>query len=155
MRLKIRMGLGCAAFAGALVAVSFAGAQQKSTQITQGSFSYDASRETQIQGTVVSFTASSQIAPIGPHATIQTSSGNVDVHLGNADTMKINDMFLASGDSVKIVGASLNFGNGDVFLARVVQKGHQTVTLRNSKGIPLAPRHPGPVKARSAVGGAQ
>ena len=155
MKLKIRMCLGCAAFAGALVTVSFAGAQQKTTQITQGSFSYDASHETQIQGTVVSFTASSQTAPIGPHATIQTSSGNVDVHLGIAGTMKVNDVFLAPGDSVKIVGASHNFGNGNVFLARVLQKGNQTVTLRNAKGIPLAPRHPGPVKARSAVGGAQ
>jgi hypothetical protein len=155
MKLNIRRCLGSAAFAGALLSASFAGAQQKSTQTTQGSFSYDASRETQIQGTVVSFTASSQIAPIGPHATIQTSSGYVDVHLGNAETMKINDIFLASGDSVKIVGASHNFGNGDVFLARVLQKGKQTVTLRNAKGIPLAPRHAGPVKARSAVGGAQ
>jgi hypothetical protein len=155
MKLKIRMCLGCAAFAGALVAVSFAAAQQKTTQITQGSFSYDASHETQIQGTVVSFTASSQAAPIGPHATIQTSSGNIDVHLGNADTMKINDVFLASGDSVKIVGASQKFGNGDVFLARVLQKGNQIVTLRNLKGIPLVPRHPGPVKARSVVGGAR
>jgi hypothetical protein len=69
--------------------------------------------------------------------------------------MKINDIFLAPGDSVKIVGASRNFGNGNVFLARVLQKGNQTVTLRNAKGIPLAPRHPGPVKTRSAVGGAQ
>jgi hypothetical protein len=155
MKLKIRMYLGCAACSGFLLIASFAGAQQKTTQTTQGSFSYDASHETQIQGTVVSFTASSQTAPIGPHATIQTSSGNVDVHLGNSDTMKINDVFLAAGDSVKIVGASHNFGNGDVLLARVLQKGNQTVTLRNAKGIPLAPRHPGAVKARSVVGGAQ
>jgi hypothetical protein len=149
------MCLGCAAFAAALLAVPFSGAQQKQSLLPQAMAPYELSRETQLQGTVVSFTASSQIAPIGPHATIQTSSGIVDVHLGNASTMKINDIFLASGDSVKIVGESQNFGNGLVFLARVLQKGNQTVTLRNSKGIPIAPRRPGPVKARSAVGGAQ
>jgi len=155
MKLRIRICWGCAAVAGALVAVSFAGAQQKTAQTTQGSFSYDASHETQIQGTVMSFTDSSQAAPIGPHATIQTSSGTVDVHLGTAGMLKINDIFLAPGDSVKIVGETQNFGNGDVFLARVLQKGNQTVTLRNLKGIPLAPRHPGPVKARSVLGGAR
>src|SRR5580693_7013347 len=155
MKPKIRMCLGSAAFAGALLAVSFAGAQQKSAQIQQTSFSYDVSRETQIQGTVVSYTAGSQTAPVGPHALIRTSSGNVDVHLGNADTMKINDVFLAAGDSVKIVGASHNFGNGDVFLARVLQKGNQTVTLRNAKGLAIAPKRDGTVvKVRSAVGGA-
>jgi hypothetical protein len=156
MTLKIRMYLGSAAFAAALLSPSFAGAQQKTAQITQGSFAYDPSTETQIQGTVVSYTASSQTAPIGPRATIRTSSGNVDVHLGNADTMKINDVFLAAGDSVKIVGASHNFGNGDVFLARVLQKGNQTVTLRNAKGLAIAPKRDGTVvKVRSAVGGAR
>jgi hypothetical protein len=155
MRLKIQMCLGCAAFAAALVAAPFSGAQQKQTPAPQAAFSYDLSRETLLQGTVVSFAPGSQVAPIGPHATIQTSSGIVDVHLGNAATMKINDVFLAAGDSVKVVGASHNFGNGDVFLARVLQKGNQTVTLRNLKGIPIAPRRAGPVKARSAVGGAR
>ena len=154
MTLKLRMYLGGVALAGALLSASFAVAQQKTTQATQ-SFSYDVSRETQIQGTVVSYTASSTTAPIGPHAVIQTASGNVDVHLANADTMKINDVFLAAGDSVKIVGASHNFGNGDVFLARVLQKGNQTVTLRNAKGIPMAPKRGGAVQGRSIVGGAR
>jgi len=153
MKPKIRMCLGSAAFAGALLAVSFAGAQQKSAQIQQTSFSYDVSRETQIQGTVVSYTAASQTALAGPHALIRTSSGNVDVHLGSAETMKAHDIFVAPGDSVKIVGSSHNFGSGDVFLARVLQKGNQTVALRNAKGIPLEPRHPGTAKTRSILGG--
>ena len=155
MKLKIRWYLGSAAFAVALQSASLAGAQQNQAVVSQASFSYDSSRETQIQGTVVSFTRGSDVAPIGPHATIKTSSGIVDVQLGNADTLKINNVSLAAGDSVKIVGANHNFGNGNVFLARVLQKGNQTVTLRNSKGIPQAPRVEGPVKARSIVGGAR
>jgi hypothetical protein len=155
MKLKIRLYLGSAALAVALLSASLAGAQQNQAAVSQASFSYDASHETQIQGTVVSFTRGSEVVPIGPHATIKTSSGIVDVHLGNADTLKINNVSLAAGDSVKIVGANHNYGNGNVFLARVLQKGNQTVTLRNAKGIPLAPRVEGPVKARSILGGAQ
>ena len=149
------MYLSSAAFAAALLSTSFAGAQLKPGQTAPSSFAYDTNSETQIQGTVVSFTASSQTAPMGARAVIRTSSGTVDVHLGNADTMKINDVFLAAGDSVKIVGANHNFGNGDVFLARVLQKGNQTVTLRNAKGLPVAPKRGGAVQVRSAVGGAR
>jgi hypothetical protein len=155
MKLKIQMWLGCAVFAGALLCAPFSGAQQKQTPVPQAMAPYELSRETMLQGTVVSVTTSSQVAPIGPHAAILTSSGTVDVHLGNAGTMKINDIFLAPGDSVKVVGENENFGGVVVFLARVLQKGNQTVTLRNLKGIPMAPRRAGPVKARSAFGGAQ
>lgn len=155
MKLKIRLYFCGAVFAGALLSAPFSGAQQKPTPTPQLTISYDLNRETLVQGTVVSFAAASTVPPIGPHATIQTSSGIVDVHLGNAAMIKINDMFLAPGDSVKIVGESHDFGNGTIFLARILQKGNQTVTLRNLNGIPLTPRRAGPVKARSAVGGAQ
>ena len=41
---------------------------------------YDASRETTLQGTVVSYTEESSRAPIGARATIQTAKGTVDMH---------------------------------------------------------------------------
>src|SRR5271155_1066400 len=106
MTLKIRMLLGSAIFAGALLSASFAGAQQQqqTTSAAQANLAYDMNRETMVQGTVLSYTASSMVAPIGPHVTIETSSGTMDVHLGNADRIKANDIFLAVGNSVKIVG---------------------------------------------------
>ena len=57
MKLKKRLYLGSAAFAVAFLSASIAGAQQQPTAVAQSSFSYDSSHETQIQGTVVSFTA--------------------------------------------------------------------------------------------------
>jgi hypothetical protein len=147
------MYLGSAVLAGALFLPLFAGAQQQAA--VQANISYDVNQETLLQGTVVSYTAGSLVAPIGPHATIQTSSGTIDVHLGNAELMKINDMFLERGDSVKVLGVMQNFGNGNIFLARVLQKGNQSLTLRNLKGIPLAPKRAGTVKSRSPLGGAQ
>jgi hypothetical protein len=139
----------------ALLFAPFSGAQQKTTAVPQANMAYDVTRESVVQGTVVSYTANSSVAPIGPHAKIQTSSGVVDVHLGNASLMKKNDIFLAPGDSVKIVGESENFGNGPVFLARVLQKGSQTLTIRNIKGIPISPKEPAPANARTGLVGAR
>jgi hypothetical protein len=138
MRPKTQMLLGCAAFASALLIAPFSGAQQKQASAAQADISYDLSRETVLQGTVVSFTASSQLPPVGSHVIIQTASGPVDVHLGNATVLKRNDIFLVAGDSVRIVGEDQQYGGGSFFAARVLQKGNQSVTLRNSKGIPLS-----------------
>ncbi|MGB7027218.1 MAG: hypothetical protein WBD72_08005, partial [Candidatus Acidiferrum sp.] len=91
----------------------------------------------------------------GPHATIRTASGTVDVHLGNASLIKSNGMNLTSGDSVKISGVLQTFGTQSVFLARVLQKGNQVLTLRNAKGMPLLPARAGAVKTRSILEGAK
>ncbi len=155
MKLNIRLCVSSAAFAVVLFSTPFSGAQQKPAPVAQANISYELSRETMLQGTVVSFTANSKIAPLGSHVTIQTASGIVDVHLGNEALLKSNDIFLAPGDSVKIVGESQLYGAGSFFAARVLQKGSQSVTLRNSSGIPLAPRrkNSGPA-TRSHQGGA-
>jgi hypothetical protein len=68
--------------------------------------------------------------------------------------MKENDFFLTRGDSVKIVGESQIFASGSVFLARIVTKGNQTVTLRNTKGIPMVAKATS-AKTRSILGGAR
>ncbi len=156
MRRKIQMFLGCAAFASALLAAPFSGAQQKQTTAAQANISYDLSRETVVQGTVVSFTASSQVPPLGSHVIVQTASGPVDVHLGNATALKGNDIFLVAGDSVRIVGEDQQSGGVSFFAARILQKGSQSATLRNSKGIPLSSKRivTAP-NARLRQGGAQ
>lgn len=155
MKLRIRLCLGCVAFAVSAIFAPFSGAQQKTTQVAQANVSYDLSRETVVQGTVVSFTASSQIPPLGSHVTIQTASGSVDVHLGNESLLKSNDIFLAAGDSVRIVGENQQYGSGSFFAARVLQKGSQSVTLRNSKGITLSPKRAGAATGHARQGGPQ
>jgi len=142
MKLNIRLFLGSAAFAGALFSAPFSGAQQKTTPVASANISYDINRETVVQGTVVSFTAKSSVPPLGAHVIVQTSAGSVDVHLGSDSVLKQGSVFLVAGDSVRIVGESLPYGSGSIFLARVLQKGNQSVTLRNSKGIPLSPKRP-------------
>ena len=129
--------LGIALVGSALLLSTMASAQQKS--IPQRNLSYDVSREVALQGSVISYSETSSVAPFGPHVTLQTSSGVVDVHLGNARVLESNHFTLAAGDSVRVVGENVPVGTGTQFLARIVQKGNQTVALRSAQGFPLRP----------------
>jgi len=122
-----------------LLAASFAPAQQQKTApaTLRHTANNGTPNDTVLQGTVVSFTEHSAAAPLGAHVVVQTSSGTVDVHLGNAALLKQNNISLQPGDSVRIAGSSVPYGAGTVFAARMLQKGSQSVALRNPNGIPL------------------
>lgn len=109
------------------------------------SLAYDATRETALTGTVVSYTPSSTVAPLGAHVVLQTASGQVDVHLGPASFLQSNNFSLASGDAVRVVGVSVQGPESNLFLARVLQKGGQFLALRTANGAPI-----GPAGARAA-----
>lgn len=104
--------------------------------------SYNVNREVSLVGTVVKFDPASTIPPIGAHVTLQTASGPVDVHLGNAKLLAVNHMTLNAGESVRIVGENMAFGDGTYFAARLVQKGMQIVAVRNTRGFPVSPVAP-------------
>jgi hypothetical protein len=76
---------------------------------------------------------------MGAHLTIQTPSGPVDVHLGNAKVLQASHLELNPGDSVRIVGELLALGDSTYFAARVLQKGAQAVAVRNTRGFVLSP----------------
>jgi len=113
-----------------------AGAQQSKQQDLRLQ-SYDLRREGSLLGTVVKYETASTVPPLGAHVLIQTASGQVDVHLGNARVLQANHIELNPGDSVRIVGEALTFGDGTVFAARIVQKGMQAVAVRNPRGFLL------------------
>ena len=98
---------------------------------------YDATQETVVEGTVLSYTAESATPPIGAHLVLQTASGAIDVHLGAARFLQANNFSLATGDSVKVVGVKSDTRQGAVFLVRVIQKGGQSLVLRTANGAPL------------------
>jgi hypothetical protein len=140
MKRLTRMVIGGAWLTGALLLAITAGAQQQKAQtVTQKTQAYDVGRESVLQGTVINYTAASTTAPLGAHVTLQTASGPVDVHLGNAQLLAANHFSLSVGDSVRIVGENVAYGTGTQFLARVVQKGNQTLAVRSVRGFPLSP----------------
>ena len=97
------------------------------------------SRETALTGTVIKYTESSSAPPLGAHVTLHTSSGVVDVHLGNAQLLAANHFSLSAGDSVRIVGENIASGSSLQFVARVIEKGNQSLTMRSTRGFPLSP----------------
>ncbi len=116
--------------------------------------SYDLSREVSLIGTVFKYDTASSVPPIGAHLTLQTASGQVEVHLGNAKVLQVNHLELNPGDSVRIIGEDLAFGSGTIFAARIVQKGTQAVAVRNTRGFltnPSSAMSPAQVEALRGV----
>ncbi len=132
MKLKACLVIGSAVAAAVLL--STAAAQQRSSPVSPRPTAYDTTLETRLQGTVLSYTEDSPLPPIGAHVTVRTSGGTVEVHLGPASYLRANHFSLSVGDSVTFVGASVRVNNGDVFLARVVQKGDQFIVIRSLRG---------------------
>lgn len=126
-------------FAGSLALCLSASAQQALPSDAELLRTYNAGREISLVGTVVKYETSSAVPPMGAHVTLQTASGQVDVHLGSAKVLEANHLTLNAGDNVRIVGEPLALGEGTYFAARIVQKGAQAVAVRNAKGFPLTP----------------
>jgi hypothetical protein len=106
--------------------------------------SYDARRETSLVGTVQAYTNAPQAPPFGARVTLQTSTGVVDVHLGDPKFLAANHFAIQAGDMLRIVGEAVSYGSGTQFVARIVQKGTQALMVRSVRGIPLsyaAPRN--------------
>jgi hypothetical protein len=118
---------------------SLAHAQQTSQADVQQLRSYSMSREVFLLGTVVKFESASATLPMGAHVILQTASGQVDVHLGNAKVLQAGHLMLNPGDSVRIAGEPLTLGDSTYFAARIVQKGMQAVAVRNTKGFLTTP----------------
>lgn len=139
MKSTIRLLFVTLLLGGSLALFLSASAQQAKTSDAQLLRNYSANREVSLVGTVAKFDPASSTPPLGAHVLIQTSSGQVDVHLGNAKLLEANHLTLSTGDSVRIVGEPMALGEGTYFAARIVQKGAQAVAVRNAKGFPLTP----------------
>jgi hypothetical protein len=139
MTRPIRLNIFVAWLVAVLLFSMGAAAQQKTQSAPQQKRSYELSREVSLQGTVVSFTQNSAAPPLGPHVVVQTASGQVDVHLGDARLLQANRLTLSAGDSIRVVGENVPYGAGSQFFARILQKGSQTLALRSTRGFPLRP----------------
>lgn len=109
----------------------------KPVAVTAGG--YNIANESSLQGTVLNYAENSKTPPLGTHVLLQTSAGNVDVHLGDARLLHQANLGLAEGMSVRFVGQPQTVGKNTVFLARLVQVGSQVVAVRSNHGLPLTP----------------
>ena len=137
MKFTIRPLLLTSIFAGSLTLALAASAQKAMPSDEQLLRTYNANREISLVGTVVKYETNSAIPPLGAHLTIQTASGPVDVHVGNAKVVQAGHLTLNPGDNVRVVGEPMALGEGTYFAARIVQKGTLAVAVRNARGLLL------------------
>lgn len=128
----------------ALVLVGSAGAQRvQGAKASARTAAYDLSREITLVGTVLQYTDNSETPPIGAHVLLQTASGAVDVHLGDARFLKMNRFTVTEGCTARVIGQFVaNQAAGaasGVFLARIIQQGTQAIAVRSARGMPLWP----------------
>jgi len=157
MNLKIRGSLAGAALGCALLlsmgaaqeiharAASETAAQERNAQMASRpaalqarAATYDAKRETFLEGTVVAYNENAQVAPTGAHATLRTNTGEIDVHLGPASYLQSKHFSLAAGDAARFAGANAVINGRNVFLARTAQRGNQIIAIRSPRGSLLA-----------------
>jgi hypothetical protein len=139
MKPNMLMSFSSVLFASALLLSGLAGAQVRTPRLSSAAPAYDLTRETLLEGTLLKYTENSSVPPIGAHLTVQTPSGTVDVHVGDARFLKLNQFKFAEGSTIRVVGESLEYGQGKIFFARVIQQGGQRLAVRSMKGMPLWP----------------
>jgi hypothetical protein len=123
--------------AAAMLLCGGARGQQKATVPAARAGEYDLKRESDVVGTVVTYTANSKTAPFGARATVQTSSGVIEVHLGDPRLLTANHFSIETGDTLRVVGETLTTGTASLFVARIVQKGTQALAVRTVRGFPI------------------
>jgi hypothetical protein len=155
MRLRIHWLFTLAAVTAFLCSPALA--QQKANVVTDTQSrlaSYDVSREVTLVGTVQVYMPVAQTPPLGAHVTLLTSSGVVDVHLGDARLLAANHFSIQSGDTLRVIGEYVAYGKGTQFDARIVQNGTHALAVRSVRGIPLsymAPRNSAQAKSQGGV----
>jgi hypothetical protein len=100
---------------------------------------YDPSTEATFKGTVEEVKEVDHPGFLGKglHAMLKTDQGMFDAHIGPASVAAKEQLTIAKGDQLEVVGSKVKDDGVDAIIARTVKKGDKTVTLRNNSGIPL------------------
>jgi len=131
------LAAACVAFSGATFA------QQPAAARTADIRRYDVNRESNLVGTVLSLEANSRTAPYGATLMLETSSGVVEVHLGDARLLSASHFPIQRGDTLRVVGEPLSSHQAAFFVARILQNGTRALAVRTPQGSPIpyvAPR---------------
>jgi hypothetical protein len=72
----------------------------------------------------------------GTHFTLKSGEQSFDVHLGPTNYLADRKFASGKGEQVVVTGSKVRQGGAEMILAREVKSGEQTITLRDSLGIP-------------------
>jgi hypothetical protein len=125
--------------------------QAQTAERSAGPFSYDASKEATLNGTVLSVLAKPSPGMImGSHLLLSTLFGPVDASLGRFGLQGKGALSVAPGQQVEVTGVMKTLKDKQVFLARSVKVGDQVYTMRNEYGIPVSPQSRERAKGKTA-----
>jgi hypothetical protein len=115
--------------------------QAQTAERSVGPFSYDASKEVTLNGTVLSVLAKPSPGMVmGSHLLLTTPSGPVDASLGRFGLMGKGALSVAPGQQVEVTGVMKTVKDKQIFLARTVKVGGEVYTIRNEHGFPVSPQ---------------
>lgn len=73
---------------------------------------------------------------LGTHLMVKTQTETVEVCVGPSSFIQQKGFSFAKGDQVDVTGSKVKLGQTDVVIARQITKDNQTLTLRDTQGIP-------------------
>lgn len=76
----------------------------------------------------------------GSHLFVGTASGTLDVSLGRWAFVGKGAPSISTGQQVEVTGVMKTLNHRQVFLARTLNTGGKTYSLRNEHGIPVPPQ---------------
>jgi len=100
---------------------------------------YDPKTVESVKGTVESLDTPAPMKGMH-HAVIivlRTAKETIPVHLGPEWYIGRLDMKIQEGDTLEVKGSRVSFNGKPAIIAAEIQKGSQTLTLRDDKGIPV------------------
>jgi hypothetical protein len=104
-------------------------------------FSYDATQEVTLSGTVTSvLTKAAPGMMTGSHLLLETQSGPVDASLGRFALTGYGAVSVSTGQKVEATGVMRTIKDKAVFLVRTVTAGNEVYSIRNEHGSLLSPQ---------------
>ena len=102
-----------------------------------GPAAYDHANETTVGGTITQvISAVGPDGAVGVHATVKTEAGLVNVQIGPAMYIGMNNFSFLLGDRVAIIGAKVTQNGVTAVWTRAITKDGQTLVLRDENGTP-------------------
>jgi len=104
----------------------------------QGPANYSVGAEVTVKGTVEDLKPGPQQ---GMHVMLKTSDATLELALGPSWYQTEKKYELAKGDQIDVIGAKSKVDGRDVLLVREIKKGSETMTFRDTKGVPMWAGH--------------
>lgn len=73
----------------------------------------------------------------GVHLTLKTAKETISVHLGPEWFVERLEARLAQGDKIEVKGSRITFDGKPAIIAAEINRGDETILLRNQAGIPV------------------